>query len=178
MYAAIPAYHLFYKQLQLLHPDSSPGSKKVSINLAFKSRQKSYADRRRRDLEFQIGDHVFLKVSPTRGIRRFGIWGKLSPRYIGPYEVLERVGPIAYRLALPPNLSGVHNVFYVSVLRKYIHDPAHVLDATLLELREDLSFEEQPVKILAHEVKKLRNRDIPYVKILWSNNGEQEARGS
>nr|CAD1840504.1 unnamed protein product [Ananas comosus var. bracteatus] len=80
-------------------------------------------------------------------------------------------GPVAYRLALPPNLSGVHNVFHVSVLRRYIHDPAHVLEAVPVELCEDLSFEEQPVKILAREVKKLRNRDIPYVKVLWSNHG-------
>ena len=88
---------------------------------------------------------------------------------------MERVGPVAYRLALPPNLSGVHNVFHVSVLRKYVHDPAHVLDVTPLELREDLSFEEQPVKILAREVKKLRNRELPYVKVLWSNHEEREA---
>nr|CAD1820567.1 unnamed protein product [Ananas comosus var. bracteatus] len=139
------------------------------------SRQKSYADNRRRDLEFQIGEHVFLKVSPTKGIRRFGIRGKLSPRYIGPYEILERVGPVAYRLALPPNLSGVQNVFHVSVFRKYIHDPAHVLDATPLELRDDLSFDEQPLRILDREVKRLRNREIPYVKVLWSNHEEREA---
>ena len=143
--------------------------------LTAQSRQRSYADRRRRDLEFQVGDHVFLKVSPTRGIKRFGVRGKLSPRFIGPYKILERVGPVAYRLALPPNLSGVHNVFHVSVLRRYIHDPAHVLDAVPVELREDLSFEEQPLKILAREVKKLRNRDIPYVKVLWSNHRERKA---
>nr|CAD1818641.1 unnamed protein product [Ananas comosus var. bracteatus] len=123
--------------------------------LTAQSRQRSYADRRRRDLEFQIGDHVFLKVSPTKGIRRFGIRGS-----------------VAYRLGLPPNLSGVHNVFHVSVLRKYIFDPAHVLNATPLELRDDLNFEKQPVRILAREVKKLRNRDIPYLKVLWSNHDE------
>nr|CAD1821630.1 unnamed protein product [Ananas comosus var. bracteatus] len=134
--------------------------------LTAQSRQRSYADQLRRDLKFQIGDHVFLKVSPTRGIKRFRIRGKLSPRFIGPYEILERVGPVAYRLALPPNLSGVHNIFHVLVLRKYIFDPTHVLDATPMELRDDLSFEEQPVRILAREVKKLRNRDIPYVKVL------------
>nr|CAD1833597.1 unnamed protein product [Ananas comosus var. bracteatus] len=115
------------------------------------------------------------KVSPTRGIKRFGIRGKLSPRFIGPYEILERVGPVVYRLALPPNLSGVHNVFHVSVLRKYIFDPTHVLDATPVELRDDFSFEEQPVRVLAREMRKLRNRDIPYVRVLWSNHGEQEA---
>nr|CAD1839635.1 unnamed protein product [Ananas comosus var. bracteatus] len=98
-----------------------------------------------------------------------------DPRFIGPYEILERVGPVPYRLALPPNLSGVHNVFHVSVLRKYIFDPTHVLDATPLELQEDLSFEEQPLRILAREVKRLRNREIPYVKVLWSNHDEREA---
>nr|CAD1832740.1 unnamed protein product [Ananas comosus var. bracteatus] len=108
--------------------------------LTAQSRQKGYADKRRRDLEFQVEDHVFLNVSPTKGIRRF-----------------------AYRLALPPNLLEVDNVFHVSVLRKYIFDPAHVLDAMLLELKEDLSFEEQPVRILAHEVTKQRNRDIPAI---------------
>ncbi|GKV11068.1 hypothetical protein SLEP1_g22354 [Rubroshorea leprosula] len=82
------------------------------------SRQKSYADKRRRDLEFEVGDHVFLKVSPTRGVLRFGIRGKLSPRYIGPYPILERIGEVAYKLELPGNLAGVHDVFHVSLLRK------------------------------------------------------------
>nr|CAD1829459.1 unnamed protein product [Ananas comosus var. bracteatus] len=140
-----------------------------------RSRHRNYADRRRRDLEFQVGDHVFLKVSPTRGIKRFGIRGKLSPRFIRQYEILERVDPVAYRLALPPNLSAVHNVFHISILRKYIFDPTHVLDATPVDLQDDVSFEEQPVRILTREVRKLQNRDIPYVKILWSNHGEWEA---
>ena len=77
-------------------------------------RYKSYADKRRKPLEFEVGDHVFLKVSPTKGVVRFGVRGKLNPRYIGPYDVLERIGPVAYRLALPPSLAGVHNVFHVS----------------------------------------------------------------
>nr|CAD1821836.1 unnamed protein product [Ananas comosus var. bracteatus] len=101
--------------------------------------------------------------------------GKLSLRFIGPYEILERVGPVAYRLALPPNLSSVHNVFHVSDLRKYVFDPTDVLDAAHVELRDDLSFEEQLVRILASEMRKLRNRDIPYVKVLWNNHGEREA---
>nr|CAD1831713.1 unnamed protein product [Ananas comosus var. bracteatus] len=112
---------------------------------------------------------------PTKGVKRFGIRGKLSPRFIGPYEVLERIGPVAYRLALSPNLSGVHNVFHVSTLRKYVFDPTHILESTPVDLQEDLSFEEHPVRILAREVKRLRNREIPYVKILWSNHEEREA---
>ncbi|GKC97302.1 hypothetical protein Tco_1167577, partial [Tanacetum coccineum] len=86
------------------------------------TRQKSYADRHRRALEFQPGEHVFLKVSPTRGVRRFGIKGKLSPRFIGPFEILDRVGEVSYRLALPPQLSHVHNVFHVSLLRGQSHE--------------------------------------------------------
>ena len=96
-------------------------------------RLKSYADKRRRPLEFEAGDHVFLKVMPKRGVVRFRKRGTLSPRFIGPFEVLERVGAVAYRLALPPSLSGVHEVFHVSMLRKYTPDPAHVVDwASLL----------------------------------------------
>ena len=90
--------------------------------LTAQSPQKRYANKRRRPLEFEVGDHVFLKVMPKRGVVRFGKRGKLAPRYIGPFEVLERVGTIAYRLALPLSLSGVQKVFHVSMLRKYIPD--------------------------------------------------------
>ena len=96
--------------------------------LTAQSRQKSYADKRRRPLEFEAGDHVFLKVMPKRGVVRFEKQGKLSPRFIGPFEVLERVGAVACRLALPPSLTGVHEVFHVPMLRKYTPDPAHVVD--------------------------------------------------
>ena len=89
--------------------------------------QKSYADKRRRDLQFKVGGRVFLKVSPWKGVLRFGRRGKLKPKYIGPYEIIARVGPLAYRVYLPPELSKVHNVFHVSMLRKYILDPSHVL---------------------------------------------------
>ena len=84
--------------------------------LASQSRQKSYSNLKRRGVEFQVGDHVFLRVSPLRGVKRFGVWGKLSPRFVGPFEILERVGEVAYRLAMPPALSGVHDVFHVSML--------------------------------------------------------------
>ena len=96
--------------------------------LTAQSRQKSYVDTRRRPLEFEVGDHVFLKVMPKRGVIKFGKRGKLSPRYIRPFEVLERVGIVAYRLALPPSLSSVHDVFHVSMLRKYTPYPTHVVD--------------------------------------------------
>nr|GEW70689.1 putative nucleotidyltransferase, ribonuclease H [Tanacetum cinerariifolium] len=92
-----------------------------------RTRQKSYADKHRRALEFQTGDYVFLKVSPARGVRRFGIKGKLIPRFIGPFEILDRVGEVSYRLALPPQLKHVHDVFHVSLLRGYKYHPLHVI---------------------------------------------------
>ena len=96
--------------------------------LMAQSRHKSYANRWQRPLEFEVGDHVFLKVMPKRGVVRFGKWGKLSPRYIGPFEVLERVGIVPHRLALPSGLPGVHMIFHVSMLRKYTPNPTHVVD--------------------------------------------------
>ncbi|XP_062100208.1 uncharacterized protein LOC133806088 [Humulus lupulus] len=134
------------------------------------SRQKSYADLKRKHVEFEVGDHVFLRVTPRKGIsvKRFGKKGKLSPRYVGPFEILDRVGNVAYRVALPPSLSGVHNVFHVSQLRKYISDPSHVLSYETLGLQEDLSFDEHPVKILDRKDKVLGNRTISLVKVLWT----------
>ncbi|KAL0539443.1 hypothetical protein IC582_023655 [Cucumis melo] len=96
--------------------------------LTAQSRQKSYADVRRKDLEFEVGDMVFLKVAPMKGVLRFVKKGKLSPRFVGPFEILERIGPVAYRLALPPSFSAVHDVFHVSMLRRYVADPTHVVD--------------------------------------------------
>ena len=143
--------------------------------LTSQSRQKSYADPKRRDVEFQVGDHVFLQVSPLRGVRRFGKKGKLSPRFIVPFEILERIGQVAYRLALPPSLSGVHDVFHISMLRKYVSDATHVLRYEDLELQTDLAYEEQPVQILDQKDKVLRNKTIPLVKVLWKNSRVEEA---
>ena len=139
------------------------------------SRQKSYADKRRKDLEFAIGNHVFLKVAPMKGVMRFGKKGKLSPRYVGPFEILERVGDKAYRVALPPSLSTVHNVFHVSMLRKYISNPSHVLSYEPLELTHDLAYEEVPVQILDQKEKELRTKKIRLVKVLWRNHSIEEA---
>ncbi|KAA0047536.1 pol protein [Cucumis melo var. makuwa] len=138
------------------------------------SRQKSYADVRRKNLEFEVGDKVFLKVAPMRGVLRFERRGKLSPRFVGPFEILERIGPVAYRLALPPSLLTVHDVFHVSMLRKYVPDPSHVVDYEPLEIDENLSYTEQPVEVLAREVKTLRNKEIPLV-VLWRNHRVEEA---
>lgn len=139
------------------------------------SRQKSYADRRRRELEFEVGDHVLLKVSPKRGIQRFGVKGKLAPRYIGPFEISQRVGEVAYRLALPPELSHVHNVFHVSMLRKCLHESEAVVSWPDIQIREDASYEEAPVEVLDRKMKSLRRREIPLVKVLWQHHGVEEA---
>ena len=118
---------------------------------------------------------MFLKLSPWKGVVRFGKRGKLSPRYIGPFEIVERIGLVAYRLDLSEEFSRVHNVFHISMLRKYIPDPSHVLKTPEIELRDDLSYEEQPVQILGREEKELRNKTISLVKIQWRNHLVEEA---
>jgi len=138
-------------------------------------RQKSYIDLKRRDIEYAVGDKVFLKVSPWKRIMRFGRKGKLSPRFIRPYEVLERVGPLAYLLALPLELERIHSVFHVSMLRRYRSDPSHVLSVEEIEVNPNLSYKEEPIEILAHEVKQLRNKQISLVKVLWNHHSGQEA---
>ncbi|XP_075512741.1 uncharacterized protein LOC142548318 [Primulina tabacum] len=115
---------------------------------AAQDRQASYANRRRRPLEFQVGNFVFLKISPFRGVVRFGLRGKLSPRFVGPYEIVERIGTCAYRLDLPQSLSGIHDVFHVSMLRKYEPDPSHVIQPDEVELDPSLSYTEYPFCIL------------------------------
>ncbi|KAK5775594.1 hypothetical protein PVK06_043500 [Gossypium arboreum] len=120
---------------------------------AASDRQKSYTDLKRKDIEYQVGDNVFLKVSPWKKLLRFGRKGKLGPRFIGPYEVSERVRPVAYRLILPPELEKIHNVFHVSMLRRYRSDPSHVITPSEIEIQPNLSYEEEPVRILMHEVK-------------------------
>ncbi|XP_022933045.1 uncharacterized protein LOC111439747 [Cucurbita moschata] len=110
-----------------------------------------------------------------RGVLRFGKKEKLSPRFIGPFEILERVGAVAYRIALSPNLAAVHNVFHVSMLRKYTPDPTHVIEHEMLPLREDLSYEEKPIRTLARDTRRLCNKDIPLVKVSWGNHREEEA---
>ena len=137
---------------------------------AAQDRQKSYADLHRRDIEYAVGDKVFFKVSPWKGILRFGRHEKLSPRYIGPYEVIERVGPLAYKLALPPELSQIHNVFHVSMLRRYRSDPMHVLREIEMEITEKLTYVEEPIEILGREIRKLRKKEIPMVRVKWSHH--------
>jgi len=139
------------------------------------SRHKSYADSHRRPLTFSIGEHVFLKVSPLKGSLRFGKKGKLAPKYIGPFEVLQKVGPVAYRLALPPTLQSIHDVFHVSQLRRYIPDPGHIVSYQPLQLKENLTYIEEPIQILERQDRVLRNRKIPFVKVLWQHHKTADA---
>ena len=153
-------------------------SEKVSLIrqrlLTAQSRQKSYANVRRRPLEFEVSDHVSLKVIPKRGVVRFGKRGKLSPRFIGPFEILEMIGTIAYRLVLPPSMTGVHEVFYVSMLRKYTPDPAHVVDWGQIEVDTNGTFEEGPVCILDCRDQVLRRKTVRLVMVLWWHYGVEE----
>ena len=143
--------------------------------LTAQSRQKKYAGVRRRPLEFEIGDHVFLKVIPKRGVVRFGKRGKLSPRFIGPFEMLERIGTVAYRLALPPNMSGVHEAFHVSMLRRYTPDPAHVVDWGQVEIDIDETFEEGRVCTVCSRDQVLRRKTVRLVRVLWRHCGVEES---
>ncbi|XP_016749007.1 uncharacterized protein [Gossypium hirsutum] len=138
-------------------------------------RQKSYADLKHREIEYVVGDLIFLKVSSWKKVLRFGRKGKLSPRFIGPYQVVKRVVPVAYQLELPPELSQIHDVFHVSMLRRYRSDPSHVVVIEEIEVRPDLTFEEEPIQIIGRDVKVLRRKSIPLVKVLWCNHKVEEA---
>ncbi|XP_024163819.1 uncharacterized protein LOC112170742 [Rosa chinensis] len=122
-----------------------------------------------------MGDHVFLKVSPMKGVMRFGKKGKLAPRYVEPFEILERVGNLAYRLTLPVSMSGVHNVFHVSMLRKYVRDESHEIDHGTIEVNTDVTFVVEPIRIIDRSTKKLRMKEVDLVKVQWSHHDEGNA---
>jgi hypothetical protein len=138
------------------------------------SRQKSYADLKRRPVEFEEGDHVFLKVTPKLGLRGAFKTKKLCPRYIGPYQILQRIGSVAYQLALPPSMSGLHDVFHVSQLQKYIPDPFHPVAIEQIDLQPDITYQPDPVRIVDRDVKTLRNKRIPIVKVEWAQSPDGE----
>ncbi|GJU64579.1 putative reverse transcriptase domain-containing protein [Tanacetum coccineum] len=133
-----------------------------------RDRQKSYADKRHRPLEFEVGDKVMLKVAPWKGVMRFGKHEKLNPRYIRPFRIIERIGLIAYHLELPQELSRVHNVFHVCNLKKYLSDDTLVIPLEEIQLDDKLNFIEEPVEIMDREVKKLKRRRIPIIKVRWN----------
>jgi hypothetical protein len=140
-----------------------------------KLRQESYANKRRRPLQFEAGDHVYLMVSPMKGVKRFGVTGKLSPRYIGPFQILEKCGKVAYKLELPPSLAGVHDIFYVSQLKKCLKAPVDVVLSEVAPLDMDLTYPERSIKILDQKSRVTRCKTIKFHKIQWSNHTEEEA---
>jgi hypothetical protein len=139
------------------------------------SRQKSYADNRRRDLSFEVGDFVYLKVSPMRGMRHFKVRGKLAPRFMGPFKILEKRGEVAYQLELPPQLSDVHPVFHVSQLKKCLRVPEEQVPMEDMNTSEDLTYREHPVKILETSERVTRNKKVIMCKVQWSHHTEAEA---
>ena len=139
------------------------------------SRQKSYANVRRRPLEFKVSDHVSLEVIPKTGVVRFGKHEKLSSRFIRPFKIPERIGTVAYRLALPPSMSGVHEAFHVSMLQRYTLDPAHVVDWGQIEIDKDGTFEEGLVCIVDSRDRVLRCKTVRLVGVLWQHCGVEES---
>jgi hypothetical protein len=151
-------------------------TRRIQDNLkAVKSHQEAYANKRHRPLEFIVGDHVYLRVSPMKGIKRFGMKGKLVPCYIGPFPILEKCGNVAYKLDLPTFLARVHDIFHMSQLKKYLKAPMDVVlpEATLLVI--DLSYPKHPIKILDQKDRVTRRKTIKFFKIQWSNHTEEDA---
>ncbi|XP_074290622.1 uncharacterized protein LOC141617337 [Silene latifolia] len=142
---------------------------------AAQDQQKTYADLHRRDIEFAMGYKVLLKMSPIRGVMSFGKRGKLSQKFIGLYEILDRVGYVAYRLAWPPSLDLVHNVFQVSQLPKYVSDPYYVLEVENIQQDKGLTYAKVPKEILDRKVHKIRNGETVLLKVIWSNHNVEEA---
>ena len=142
---------------------------------AAQSRQKSYYDQKHRQVHFEPNDYVYLRVSPTRGLQRFKVKGKLAPRFIGPFKVTARRGKVAYQLELPAELSDVHDVFHVSQLRKCVSNPEKQIQHQELDLQPDLTYRERPIKILEESERRTRQNVIKFCKVQWSNHTEEEA---
>jgi hypothetical protein len=139
------------------------------------ARQKNYADKRRQPLVFQVNDHVYLKVSPMKGVNRFGVKGKLAPRYIGPFLILERYGPVVYRLQLPETFSAVHNVFHVSQLKKCLRIPDRTVNIVDVALEPDLTYSEHPIRVLEQKDQITQKRTLKFYKVQWNQHTEDEA---
>ena len=140
---------------------------------AAQDRKKSYADKRRRDLKFSIGDVVFVKISLLKSVIQFGRRGKLAPRFVGPFPVLEQIGNLAYKVELPEKMAGVHNVFHVSQLRKFVHDPDVTISPDQLadvEVEPEAVGNHRPMRIVGNDTKQLRRKAVKLVKFQWGEN--------
>ncbi|GJZ86989.1 putative reverse transcriptase domain-containing protein [Tanacetum coccineum] len=169
-----PIYWTEVREAQILGPELIQETTERIVQIkqrmqAAQDRQKSYADLKRKPMEFQVGDKVMLKVSPWKGVVRFGKRGKLNPRYVGPFKVLEKVGEVSYKLELPEELSRVHNTFHVSNLKKCHADEPLVVPLDGLHLDDKLHFVEEPLEIVGREVKRLKRSRIPLVKVRWNS---------
>jgi hypothetical protein len=143
---------------------------------ATQMRQKSYHDKGKIIREYQVVEKVYLRVSPTKGVQRIGVKGKLAPRYIGPYEITEICGPVSYRIRLPERFAAIHNVFHVSQLRKCAHEPEmSVINEANACIQPDLSLVEYPTRILDTKERKTRRKSVTMYKVLWSHHTEEEA---
>jgi hypothetical protein len=148
----------------------------VQDNLkATKSRQETYANKRHHPLESEVGNYVYLRVSPMKSVKRFGVKGKLAPRYIGSFPILEKYGTVAYKLDLPPSLARVHDIFHVSQLKKCLKAPMDVILLKVTPLEADLSYLEHPIKVLDQKDRVTRKKTIKFFKIQWSNHSKEEA---
>ncbi|GKC11674.1 putative reverse transcriptase domain-containing protein [Tanacetum coccineum] len=167
------AYHSVITLVSKLHRLKLSTAKNVD-RLFVRLRHKSYTDRRRKPLEFEVGDKVMLKVSPWKGVIRFGKQGKLNPRYIRPFKILAKVGMIAYRIKLPEQLSQVHSTFHVSNLKKcFVDEPLAIL-LDEIQIDDKLNFIEEPVEIMDREVKRPKQSCIPIVKVRWNSRRGSE----
>jgi hypothetical protein len=142
---------------------------------AAKSRQETYANKRCRPLEFEVGDHVYLRVLPMKCVKRFGVKGKLAPRYIRPFLILEKCGTVAYKMDLPPSLAGVYDIFHMLQLKKCLNPPGDIMLPEVTPLEADLSYPEYPIKVLDQKDHVTRHRTIKFFKIQWSTHSEEEA---
>jgi len=142
---------------------------------AAQARQKSYANHRRRPLEFEVGDFVYLKVSPMKGVNRFGVKRKLAPRYVGPYQIIEKSGKVAYKVQLPPKMRAIFLVFHVSRLKKCLRVPKETVEIGGLKLQLDLSNEEKPVQVLDVKERVTRGRVIKLFRVSWNRQSERDA---
>jgi hypothetical protein len=140
-----------------------------------KSRQEIYANKRHRPLEFEVGNHVYLRVSPMKGMKRLGVKGKLAPRYIGPFPILEKCGFVACKFDLLPSLPGVYDIFHMSQLKKCLKVPTDVVLPKVTQLEADLSYPEHLIKVLDQKDRVTRHKTIKFFKIQWSNHSEEEA---
>jgi hypothetical protein len=140
---------------------------------AAQSRQKSYADRRRKPIKFEVGDFIYLKVSPMKSVQHFGVKRKLAPRYVGPFQIIGKSGAVAYKIQLPPEMSAIFNVFHVSQLKKCLRVPEERVPLGDIKLESDLTYEEKPVRVIDTRERVTRSRVVKWYKVMWSNQGSE-----